>query len=118
MILVDTSVWVDHLRHSEPELIGLLDDGRVLTHLFVIEELACGNLPERDDFLEHLHALPAALMAEHEEVLRLILNERLNGTGLGSVDVHLIASAKLMSAQIWTTDKALLREARRLSLAF
>ena len=116
MILVDTSVWVDHIRHSESRLVKLLYDGQVLSHAFVIEELACGNLPKRVEFLDLMESLPRAPIAEHHEVLDLIANERLHGTGLGAVDVHLIASAVLGNAAIWSKDKALSRVADKLGL--
>lgn len=117
MILVDTSVWVDHLRQSESKLIDLLDDGLVLTHPFVIQELACGNLSQRNEFLELLHALPKAKVVKHQELLDLITREKLFGTGLGAVDVHLIASAMLSRASLWSKDKTLSREASRLGLS-
>ena len=116
MILVDTSVWSDHLRASEPGLVALLKDGHVLMHPFIIEELACGNLPDRKTTLELLHALPAAPVAEHEEVLGFISTARLHGTEVGSVDAHLMASARLARAKVWSKDKALCREAGRLNL--
>src|SRR5258707_14966694 len=114
MILVDTSVWADHLRVTDAELSALLDRGRVLTHPFVIEELACGYLPQRNEFLIMMHRLPQAPLASHYEVLDLIAIHRLYGTGLGSVDMHIIASAMLAKATIWSRDKALSREAARL----
>lgn len=116
MILVDTSVWVDHLRHTERGLVNLLNDGLVLTHNLVIQELACGNLSRREDFLELIASLPTAPVATHYEVLDLISSEKLYGTGLGSVDVHLIASARLGQGVIWSKDKVLAREASRLDL--
>jgi len=116
MILVDTSVWADHLRSSDDELIELLDRGAVLTHTFVIEELACGYLPERDDFLRMIHRLPQAPLASHRELLKLIDDKKLFGTGLGSIDIHLIASAMLANAKVLSRDKALSREASRLGL--
>lgn len=116
MILVDTSVWADHLRGSEPGLVALLNEDSVLIHPFVIEELACGNLPRRKETLDLFHALPAAPVAEHREALEFIANHRLHGTGLGSVDVHLLASARLVGARVWSKDKVLCREAKRLSL--
>jgi len=116
MILVDTSVWSDHFRESEPSLVTLLNEGAVLIHHAIIEELACGNLPRRKETLELLRALPEAPMAEHAEVLEFIGNERLHGTGVGSVDVHMMASARLAGAKIWSKDKALCREAKRLNL--
>ncbi len=116
MILADTSVWADHLRETEPDLVTLLNEGSILIHPFVIEELACGTLPQRKETLALFHALPMAPMAEHAEVLGFIARERLHGTGLGSVDVHLMASARLAGAKVWSKDKALYREARRLNL--
>ncbi len=116
MILVDTSVWADHLRASEPMLVTLLHEGAVLIHPFVIEELACGNLPQRKDTLDLLHALPLAPIVGHEEVLDFIAREHLHSMGLGSVDVHLMASARLASAMIWSKDNTLHREAKRLNL--
>ncbi|HAZ07049.1 MAG TPA: VapC toxin family PIN domain ribonuclease [Elusimicrobia bacterium] len=116
MILVDTSVWADHLRETEPRLVVLLNEGSVLAHPFIIEELACGNLPHRQETLDLLHALPMAPVAEHAEALDFMAGERLHGTGLGSVDVHLMASARLAGAKVWSKDKALCREAKRLDL--
>lgn len=116
MILVDTSIWAGHLREREPALVALLNEGSVLIHPFVIEELACGNLPHRKETLALLHALPTAPVAEHAEVLDFIASERLHSTGLGSVDAHLLASARLAGAKVWSNDKALCREARRLNL--
>ncbi len=116
MILVDTPVWVDHFRRSEPGLSELLKDGSVLTHPFVIEELACGNLSNRKEILDLLRALPTAPVAEHEEVLEFISTERLFGTGVGAVDAHLMASARLARAKVWSKDKAVQRAAKRLEL--
>lgn len=116
MTLVDTSVWVDHFRKTERGLVELLGEGSVLIHPFVVEELACGSLPRRSEVLDLLHALPRAPLAEHPEVLDLIARERLFGAGLGAVDAHLLASARLAGARLWSKDKALSREARRLDL--
>jgi len=116
MILVDTSVWVDHLRSGEAELVALLEEGSVLTHPLVIEELACGNLRRRAEILELLHTLPGVPLPAHEEVLDFIVTERLYGTGLGAVDAHVLASTRLARARIWTKDKALSRAAKRLGL--
>lgn len=116
MILADTSVWADHLRESEPGLVTLLNEGAILIHPFIIEELACGNLPRRKETLDLLHALSLAPVADHAEVLDFIATQRLHGTGLGSVDVHLLASARLSGARVWSKDKALCHEAKRLNL--
>ena len=117
MILVDTSVWADHLRSPDKGMSHLLDGNKILTHPFVIEELACGHLPDRRAFLSLIHGLPQVPLATHHEVLGLIVNRKLFGTGLGSVDVHLLASALLANVKLWSRDKALIREAARLNVA-
>jgi len=117
VILVDTSMWVDHLRRGNERLAALLSDGQVASHRFVIGELALGNLANRMTILELLSNLPSAPMAEHEEVLALVEQRRLSGSGIGWVDAHLLASSLLTGLRIWTLDKALAREARRLRVA-
>ncbi len=107
MILVDTSVWIDHLRKGDPELAGFLGEGVVLCHPFVIGELACGNLENRAEILSLLAALPASPIASHEEGLSLLADRELAGTGLGWIDIHLLASALLSKCTLWTKDKAL-----------
>ncbi len=107
MILVDTSVWIDHLRKGDHELRSLLNEGVVLCHPFVIGELACGNLKNRDEILSLLAALPAALLASHEEGLHLVADRKLAGKGLGWIDIHLLASALLSKCTLWTKGKAL-----------
>lgn len=107
MVLVDTSVWVDHLRKGEIGLETLLDDGHVVCHHFIIGELACGNLRNRSQILSLIRALPMAIQAEHEEVMQLIEEYRLMGSGLGLIDVHLLASASLSDVHLWTLDKKL-----------
>lgn len=114
MILVDTSVWVDHFRRAEPGLVELLREGLVLKHPLVIEELACGQLSKRAEILGLLEALPEASLASHEEVLNLISAEMLFGTGIGAVDAQLLASTRLTRARLWTRDKNLLRAAVRM----
>lgn len=104
MILVDTSVWVDHFRQGLPILEDLLRSGQVVTHTFVIGELACGNLRNRAEILTLLASLPATRAATHAEALRLVESHSLHGTGIGWVDAHLLASALLDSATLWTRD--------------
>lgn len=118
MILVDTSVWVDHLRGGDVALAGLLDQGRVLMHPFVIGEIACGSLRDRSTLLGLLQDLPAAPVAGPDEVLGFIEARQLHGKGIGYVDAHLLASAALMAgACLWTRDKRLEAIAHRLALA-
>ena len=107
MVLVDTSVWVDHLRRGAVGLDEPLSEGQVLCHPFIIGELACGNLKKRDDILSLLRTLPAIRTAEEEEALLFIEKYRLMGKGLGYIDVHLLASALLSHVPLWTHDKRL-----------
>lgn len=108
MILVDTSVWVDHLRKSDRGLAALLTASSVLMHPFVIGELACGNLRKRDQILALLKDLPRIAVATDDEVLFFIERQTLMARGLGYVDVHLLASAALHgTAKLWTRDKRL-----------
>lgn len=117
MVLVDTSVWVDHLRRGNPRLAELLDESLVASHPFVIGELACGNMRNRREILGLLCALPGAPTAEQAEVLRLLDTERLCRCGLGWIDVHLLASARLMACSLWSLDKPLVSAAELLRLA-
>lgn len=107
MILVDTSVWVEHLRRGLPRLATHLQDGEVLIHPWVIGELACGTLRNRQEVLELLQGLPAATVASEAEVLLLIERDHLMGRGIGYVDVHLLASARLSHCRLWTQDRRL-----------
>lgn len=118
MILVDTSVWVDHLRATDSRLWALLQAGQVLAHPFVIGEIALGSLNQRQAVLDDLANLPQATVARDNEVLHFIDRNGLAGTGLGYVDAHLLASAQLMAGTtLLTRDKRLQRAAIRLNLA-
>lgn len=117
-VLVDTSVWIDHLRGRRGDLTGPLQEGLVLTHPFVIGELACGNLARRGEVLGLLAALPRAPEATNDEALALVAAARLSGRGLGWVDVHLLAAARLCGARLWTRDRALAAAALRLGAGF
>ena len=107
MVLVDTSVWVSHLRNGDVGLDKLLNDGEVVCHPFIVGELACGNLKNRHEILMYLQSLPMAILAEDGEVLKFIENHQLMGKGLGYIDVHLIAAAVLTDVPLWTFDKTL-----------
>lgn len=117
MILVDTSAWVDHLRRGNQRLAALLTHGEVICHEFVIGELSLGSLANRATIVEYLSNLPSAPVAEHDEVLALVERHQLMGTGIGWVDAHLLASALLAHAPLWTLDQPLARQARRLGVA-
>ena len=107
MTLVDTSVWIDHLRRGDEELAALLDEGMVLVHPFVVGEIACGTLRQRDIVLGHLRHLPVAPLASELEVHHLLEGHRLAGRGLGWIDLHLLASARLAAVPLLTRDRAL-----------
>ena len=117
MTLVDTSVWVAHLREGNSRLATLLDEMKVLTHPFVIGELALGQLSHRDEILELLGNLPSTKVATHDEVLSMIDRRKLAGSGIGWVDAHLLASSLLSDAPLWTLDRRLAAAATRLELA-
>lgn len=117
MILVDTSVWVEHLRRGLPRLATLLQDGEVLIHPWVIGELACGTLRNRRRVLDLLQGLPAVTVARDAEVLLLIERDQLMGRGIGYVDAHLLASARLSHARLWTLDRRLAAAAQEQGLA-
>ncbi|HVY14755.1 MAG TPA: type II toxin-antitoxin system VapC family toxin [Rhodopila sp.] len=119
MILVDTSVWVDHLRRRDLVLANLLDIGAVLTHPFVVGEVALGSLPRRDFVLRSFDQLPKVEVASQDEVRRFIEDHALFGRGIGHVDVHLIASTLLTpGTELWTRDKRLRGIAVQFELAF
>lgn len=119
MILVDSSIWIDHLRAGAPALAELLNAGRVLTHPFVVGELACGNLKNRKGVLSLLQDLPAAPVATDEEVLFFIERRGLMGKGIGYVDAHLLAAISMTgTGRLWTRDKRLGAVAGSIGLAF
>ena len=117
MWLVDTSVWVEHLRHGQPDLKERLLDGLVFMHPYVSGELSCGNLKNRLQILSDLQALPSAKLATNAEVFHLIEDRRLWGRGMGWIDAHLVASALLSSCRFWTLDKQLKLVAAHLGLS-
>jgi predicted nucleic acid-binding protein len=119
-VLVDTSVWIDHLHQSEPGLVALLQSSEVIMHSAVLGELACGALPRRQEFLSLWSVLPFVPEISSAEGLRLVEGERLRGKGLGWTDVLLIGSTLLSSSsvRIWTRDRPLLRAAKNLGLDF
>ncbi|MEK7403136.1 MAG: type II toxin-antitoxin system VapC family toxin [Gemmatimonadota bacterium] len=117
MILVDSSVWIDHLRSDRPELRRLLEEGLVRTHPFIIGELACGNLRNRSDIIRHLSQLPSVESADHDGAMHLLNARGLSGRGISWVDVHLLASALVSHVELWTLDQRLASAARELRIA-
>ena len=118
MILCDSSVWIDHFRHGNATLAELLENDQALGHPFIIGELACGALPTRGATIELLQTLPEAPLVEHDEVLALIDRHRLMASGIGWVDAHLLGSALLAHARLWTFDLSLATAARKLGIEF
>lgn len=118
MVLVDTSVWINHFRRSIGALVVQLERSLVLCHPCVIGELACGTLRRREETLQWLRLLRRAPVAEDDEVLEMIDTLELWGTGLGWVDVQLVAAARLAGARLWTADRRLARVCSRLRIAF
>jgi predicted nucleic acid-binding protein len=117
LILVDTSVWVDHFRRGNARLQALLRDSLVLVHPFVLGELALGRLEKRSEVLGLLAEMPQAKAASHDEVLEFIERRGLAGRGIGWVDVHLLASAALAEVPLWTVDRRLAVVAERLAIS-
>ena len=118
MVLVDTSVWVNHLRNCDTHLEGLLLNGEVACHTYIIGELACGNIKNREEIISLLRALPMTSSIEFEEFLYFIEQNQLNGKGIGFVDIHLLASAMLSQIPLWTEDKRLMKTAAALDLKY
>lgn len=119
MILVDTSIWVEHLRGDTAELAPLLGRGQVLIHPYVTGKLALGGLQGRGEILALLQRLPSAVVARDDEVLQFIDSRQLAGAGIGYVDACLLTSARLTpDAVLWTRDRRLDEVAQRLGIAF
>jgi predicted nucleic acid-binding protein len=110
-------VWINHFRRSDAGLERLLEEGGVSIHPFVIGELACGSLKRRHEVVGLLSALPIVPSATHEEVMQFVDDHRLHGTGLGWIDVHLLASARLGNEPLWSADARLRQAAVRLGVA-
>lgn len=116
MILVDTSVWIDHLRRGNDALATWLHHAEVLCHPFIVGELACGNLKRRDEILSLLAALPTITRADHQEVLTFVETNGLMGSGIGWIDAHLLSSARLADTVLWTLDRPLAKAARSVGI--
>ena len=118
MVLVDSSIWVTHLRQGSQKLEKLLMDAEVMCHPFIIGELACGNLKNRSEIISLLQSLPMASTINSDELLIFIGINQLTGKGIGYVDIHLLASARLTGVPLWTANKKLKSAANQLELAF
>ena len=118
MVLVDTSIWVNHLRKGDRHLESLLVDGEVVCHSFIVGELACGNIRNRNEILSLLRTLPSTPTVDIAEFLYFVETNHLFGVGIGFVDVHLLASAKLSGTLLWTADKKLKEAAVHLKVSY
>ncbi len=118
MILVDTSVWIDHFHKKDARLIALLEDDAVLVHPFILGELACGSIKNRDEILELLDALPKITTVNMDEVRFFVNKHHLYGKGVGYIDVHLIASCMIDNARLYTRDKRLSHIAKEFNLLY
>ncbi len=118
MVLVDTSIWVSHLRYGDAHLETLLKNAQVVSHPFIIGELACGKLRGRKEILSLLQALPSTPVITQEELLYFIEQKSLAGAGIGFVDAHLLASAQLFDVPVWTSDRQFKRATERLKLSY
>jgi predicted nucleic acid-binding protein len=119
VILVDTSVWIDHLRSGDEILVRMLERGTVLSHPYVIGEIALGQLRHREEVLALLDRLPQATVATADEVRTLIERDALFGQRIGYVDAQLLAATRLTAgARLWSRDRRLAAVTRRFGLAF
>jgi predicted nucleic acid-binding protein len=118
VILVDTSIWIEHFRSSNPRLSELLEDDQVLVHPFVLGEIACGNLENWKEIIALMQALPTVPRANDREILFFIEQHALMGRGVGLVDMHLLASCSMQPCWLWTADKRLKTLAVELETAF
>jgi len=118
MVLIDTSVWVTHLQKGVTELESLLLDTEVASHPFIIGELACGGIKNRKEILSLIQALQSSPVVTDEEFMYFLETNKLSNKGIGFVDVHLLASAKMSRISLWTEDKTLQKAAKRLKLSY
>ncbi len=118
MVLVDTSVWINHLRNNDRQLEKLLFSGSVVCHPHIIGELACGNIQNRQEIVSLLQALPQTSLIDFEEFLYFIEQNQLHSKGVGLVNIHLLASTKLEQIPLWTADKRLQSASAELNLKY
>lgn len=118
MVIIDTSVWIAHFRKANAHLQKLLSEGEVFCHHFIVGEIACGNIHNRTEIISLMQALPSTPIAAQEEILSFIDHKKLYGAGIGLIDVHLLASAFLTKASVWTVDNKLQRVAAKLNILY
>jgi predicted nucleic acid-binding protein len=118
VVLVDTSIWIDHFRKTSPPLVTQLEAEEVAIHPFVLGELACGNLKNRKEIIALLHALPHVTKVQDDEILMFVEKKALMGRGVGLIDIHLLAACHLDGCSLWTKDKRLLIIAGEMGIKF
>jgi predicted nucleic acid-binding protein len=118
MVLVDTSVWIDHLRNNNAQLVQLLNKNKVFCHQMVIGELACGNIKNRLEILNLLQFLPHTTNVEHKDVMLFIEKNKLMGLGLGYIDIQILISSIETNIPLWTHDKRLLKCSKSFNICF
>jgi len=118
MILVDSSIWIDHFRSRNRHLTELLDRRAALMHPFVLGELAAGHLPSRTSTITYFRKLPHSIFVSNDEVHYLIESRKLFGLGVGFLDMHLLASALMQNAKLWTRDRRLHKAASEVDVAY
>ena len=118
MVLVDTSVWIDHFYNKNDHLVNLLNEDKVYTHEYIVGEIACGNIANRDEIIQLIQSLSYSLSVSHEEILDFISSRHLYGKGLGYIDIHLLASSLISNVKLWTKDKNLNQVAKELNISY
>lgn len=118
LILADTSIWVTHFKEGQKELINLLEQGLIACHPYIVGELACGSLKNRNEIIQLLEALPTVDVLEHVEIMEFIESRKLMSIGIGYVDVHLLGSSLLSNTPLWTRDKSLIKAAMLLNVCY
>ena len=117
-ILVDTSVWINHLRDGDQNLTKLLEQGLVACHPFIIGEIACGGIKNRNEIINLLNDLPSTEIVDHSNIMEFIENRKIMNKGIGYIDVHLLGSALVSDTPLWTFDKSLMKIAIQLSIGY
>ncbi len=118
LILVDTSVWIRHLREGDKDLSLLLENGLVACHPFIIGELACGGMKNRNEIINLLNALPSTHLLEHDEIMEFIEIRKIMNQGIGYVDIHILGSAIISETLLWTLNKSLRKVSNELSMEY